>query len=47
MHFLFCMSYSRGGPNCRNPFKIYKEKASDDDSDDCTEADGDIDLMME
>jgi len=37
----------RGGPNCRNPYKIDKERASEDDSDDCAEADCDIDLMME
>jgi len=35
----------RGGPNCRNPYKIDKERASEDDNDDCAEADGDIDLM--
>ena len=33
----------RGGPNCRNPYKIDKERASEDDSDDCAEADCDID----
>ena len=44
MHFLLCMSC--GGPNCRNPYKIDKERASEDDNDDCAEADGDIDLMM-
>jgi len=37
----------RGGPNCRNPYTIDKERASEDDNDDCAEADGDIDLMME
>jgi len=36
----------RGGPNCRNPYKIYKERASEDDNDDCAEADGDIDLII-
>ena len=37
----------RGGPNFRNPYKIKKDRASEDDNDDCAEADGDIDLMME
>ena len=36
----------RGGPNCRNPYKIDKERASEDDNDDCAEADGDIDLTI-
>ena len=43
MHFHICMS-SR--PNCRNPYKIDKERASEDDNDDCAEADGDIDLII-
>ena len=44
MHFHICMSWR---PNCRNPYKIDKERASEDDNDDCAEADGDIDLIME
>ena len=44
MHFLLCMSCR--GTNCRNPYKIDKERASEDDNDDCAEADGDIDLTV-
>jgi len=29
------------------PYKIDKERTSEDDNDDCAEADGDTDLMME
>jgi len=38
----FCACH--GGPNCR---KIVKERASEDDNDDCAESDGDTDLMTE
>ena len=39
-HALFCAC--RGGPNCRNQYNIDKERASEDDSDDCAEADCNI-----
>jgi len=42
MHFHAC----RGRPNCRNPYRIDKERASEDDNDDCAEAVGDIDLII-
>jgi len=42
-----CTSFCacRGGPNCQNPYNIDKERASEDDSEDCSEPDADDDLM--